>query len=176
MMMDMMRARNMEERGSAVKWKFWFVNAPGAGGFDERAPRQQNSDEMIEPHQRAALIPNDPGVSWSHFLTARFAGAFPQAGRGATLAIVVQTVVPPIQGHAGVCGLVEVSSRSSLPVVYGFTGVLNLETREISIHQTQPDKIYTGQISENGRVMTLREAGGSKPIHLVHEETLAQLV
>jgi hypothetical protein len=131
---------------------------------------------MIELHQRATLIPNASGVSWTQYLTARFAGPFPQAGRGAELAIVVQTIVQPIQQHAGLCGLVEVSSRASLPVVYGFTGVVNLETREISIHQTQPDKIYTGQLSENGRVMTLRETGHSKPIHLVHEDTLAQLV
>jgi hypothetical protein len=131
---------------------------------------------MIEPHQRAALIPNDPGVSWTHFLTARFVGPLPQAGREVAMAIVSQAIMQQSQGHANLRGLVEVSSRSSLPVVFEFVGALNLETREITIHQTQPDKIYGGQISENGRVMTLREAGHSKPIHLVHEETLAQLV
>jgi len=103
-------------------------------------------------------------------------GPFAQAGRDASLAIVVQAVAQQNQGHAHLRGLVEISSRSSLPVVFEFAGLLNLQTREVSIHQTQPDKIYDGQLSENGRVMTLREAGRSKPMHLVHEETLAQLV
>ena len=153
------------------------MSTPCPPGELTKSPRANRiPKEMIEPHQRAALIPNGPGVSWTQFLAARFAGPWPQGGRGAELAIVVQTIVRPIQEHAGLSGLVEVSSRSSLPVVFGFTGVLNLETREISIHQTEPDKIYTGQLSENGRVMTLREAGHSKPIHLVHEETLAQLI
>lgn len=120
------------------------------------------------------MIPNDPGVSWLHFLTGRFVGT--SARSGASLAIVVQAFGQQDLGNAGLRGLVEVSSRSSLPVVFEFTGALNLETREITIHQTQPDKIYSGQISENGRVMTLRESGHAKPIHLVHEETLAQLV
>lgn len=131
---------------------------------------------MIEPHQRAALIPNDPGVSWPHFLSARFVGPLPRSGRAATLAIVVQTIVQQSPEHASLRGLVEISSRSSLPVVFEFVGALNLETREISIRQAQPEKIYGGRISENGRVMTLCEAGHSKPIPLVHEETLAQLV
>jgi len=133
---------------------------------------------MIQPHQRAALIPNDPGVSWLHFLTGRFVGSTARsaAGPGASLAIVVQAFAQQDLGNAGLRGLVEVSSRSSLPVVFEFTGALNLETREISIHQTHPENTYSGQISENGRVMTLREAGHPKPIHLVHEETLAQLV
>jgi len=131
---------------------------------------------MIEPHQRAALIPNDPGVRWPHFLRARFTGPLSHTKRDASLAIVVQAIAQQSQEHADLRGLVEVSSRSSLPVVFEFAGVLNPETREISIRQTQPDKTYDGQISENGRVMTLREAGHSKPIHLVHEETLAQLV
>ena len=36
MMMDMMRARNMEERACPVKWNFSFVNSPSAGRFDVR--------------------------------------------------------------------------------------------------------------------------------------------
>ena len=171
-----MRARNMEERGSAVKWKFGFVNAASTGRFDETPPGEQNSKEMIEPHQRATLIPNDPGVSWLHVLSARFVGPFLQAGKDASLAIVVQTITPQSLAHAHLRGIVEVSSRSSLPVVFEFAGVVNMETREISIHQTQPDKIYGGQVSENGRVMTLRETGHSKPMHLVHEETLERLI
>jgi len=133
---------------------------------------------MIQPHQRAALIPNDPGMNWLQFLTGRFVGSTARsaAGPGASLAIVVQAFGQQDLGNAGLRGLVEVSLRSSLPVVFEFTGALNLETREITIRQIQPDKIYSGQISENGRVMTLREAGHPKPIHLVHEETLAQLV
>ena len=166
----------MEERASAVKWKFSFVNAPSSGRFVKTPRANRIQKEMIEPHQRAALIPNDPGASWTQFLRARFVGPLSQAGRDASLAIVVQTIVQQSQEHAHLRGLVEVSSRSSLPVVFEFAGLLNLQTREVSIHQTQPDKIYDGQLSENGRVMTLREAGRSKPMHLVHEETLAQLV
>jgi hypothetical protein len=122
------------------------------------------------------MIPNEPGVSWPQVLRARFVGPFTQAGRDVSLAVVVQTIVQQSQDHAHLSGLVEVSSRSSLPVVFEFAGALNLETHEISIHQTQPDKIYAGQVSENGRVMALREAGRSKLIHLVHEETLEKLV
>jgi hypothetical protein len=71
---------------------------------------------------------------------------------------------------------VEVSSLASLPVVFEFAGILNLETREITIRQAQPDKTYDGRISENGRVMTLHEAGRPKPLHLVHEQTLEELI
>jgi hypothetical protein len=70
----------------------------------------------------------------------------------------------------------ELSLGSSLPIVSEFVGVLNLENREISIRQLQPERNYAGQISENGRVILLREVGQPKPIHLIHEETLAQLV
>lgn len=131
---------------------------------------------MIQPHQRAALIPNDPRVSWTAFLGGRFVGALPSAGRDASLAIVPQALAHQDLQFAQLRGLVEVSSRSSLPVVFQFAAILNLETREITIRQAQPDKTYEGQLSENGRVMTLREPGQPKPIHLVHEETLAQLV
>jgi hypothetical protein len=61
-------------------------------------------------------------------------------------------------------------------VIFPFDGVLNLETREISIHQAHPEKSWAGQISANGRVMVLQETSQAKPIHLVHEETLAQLI
>jgi hypothetical protein len=132
--------------------------------------------KMIAPHQRAALIPNDPGVIWTQFLGARFVGQMPQTGRDASLAVVVQSVERQSPEHAHLRGLIEISSHSSLPVVFEFVAVLNLETREITIRQGQPDLIYSGQFSENGRVMTLRQAGHSKPLHLVHEETLANLV
>jgi hypothetical protein len=176
MMMDMMRARNMEERACPVKWKFSFVNSPSAGRFVKNTGPNRIPHEMIQPHQRAALIPNDPRVSWTGFLGGRFVGALPTAGRDASLAIVVQAFAHQGPEHAQLRGLVEVSSRSSLPVVFEFAAVLNLETREITIRQAEPDKTYEGQISENGRVMTLREPGRPKPIYLVHEETLAQLV
>jgi hypothetical protein len=166
----------MEERGSPVKWKFSFVNAPSAGRFVKTTRPNSIHHEMIQPHQRAALIPNDPSVSWTGFLGGRFIGSLTSAGREASLAIVVQAFAHQGPEHAHLRGLVEVSSRSSLPVVFEFAAVLNLETREISIRQSQPGKTYEGQISENGRVMTLREPGRPKPIHLVHEETLAQLL
>ena len=126
--------------------------------------------EMIQPHQRAALIPNEPGVSWLSFLGARFVEA------SGELAVAVQNMEQKSQGHFELTGLIELSSGGSLPVVYPFTGVLNLETREISIQQTQPAKHWSGPLSENGRVMTLLEVGQAKPVHLVHEPTLEQLV
>jgi hypothetical protein len=162
-------------KGERCKMEVFVCQRSIRRAICQNTPRKQNS-EMIEPHQRAALIPNDPGASWTQFLRARFVGPLSPAGRDASLAIVVQTIVQQSQEHANLRGLVEVSSRSSLPVVFEFAGVLNLQTREVSIRQTQPDKTYDGQLSENGRVMTLREAGRSKPMHLVHEETLAQLV
>jgi hypothetical protein len=88
----------------------------------------------------------------------------------------VQTIEQQSQEHAEIRGILEQSSGSSLPVVSEFVGVLNLESLEISIQQTQPEKIYSGQISENGRVITLWQTGQSKPIHLVHDETLVQFV
>jgi len=128
---------------------------------------------MLEPHQRAAVIPNDPGVNWHSFIKSRFVDA---SGEDPSLAIVVLNVAQQDQTLANLRGLVELSLGGSLPVVSEFAGVVNLESREISIHQTQPQGIYAGQLSGNGRVMVLREAGQSTPIHLVHEQTLAQLV
>jgi len=78
--------------------------------------------------------------------------------------------------HSDLKGLIELSSGASLPVIFQFDGVLNLETREISIQQAHPEKSWAGQISTNGRVMVLQEVGRAKPIHLVHEETLDQLI
>ncbi len=125
---------------------------------------------MLQPHQRAALIQNDPGVSWPQFLGARFVQS------DGSFAVVVQGVVQKSQAHCELKGLIEISSNGSLPVIFTFDGVLNLETREISIHQAQPEKAWSGQISENGRVMTLSAAGQAKPIHLIHEQTLEQLI
>lgn len=131
---------------------------------------------MLEPHQRAALIANEPGVSWNHFLRGRFLGPLPHAGKDASLGVVMQTIEQQSQEHAEIRGFTEQSSGSSLPVVTEFAGVLNVETREISIHQAHAQMNFSGQISANGRVMVLRQAGQSKPLHLVHEGTLAQLL
>ena len=103
-------------------------------------------------------------------------GLLPYSGKNSSLGIVVQSIEQQSQEHAEFRGLVEMSSGSSLPVVSEFVGVLNLETREIAIQQTQPEKNYGGRISENGRVIVLRQAGQAKPIHLVHEETLKRFV
>jgi hypothetical protein len=129
---------------------------------------------MLEPHKRAALIPNNPGVAWHEFLSDRFIESSPFAGK--RLAIVVHTIQQQSYEHAELRGLLEISSGSSLPVVSGFAGSLNLESREILLQQVNPDRHFTGQISENGRVITLREKEQSKPMHLIHEGTFAQLV
>jgi hypothetical protein len=131
---------------------------------------------MLEPHQRAALIPNEAGQIWHHFLKGRFIGKFPRAGRDMSLAIMVQSIGQQDQIHASLHGLVELYSGESLPVVAEFRGELNLETREMALQQLQPDRHYTGQISENGRVIVIRETGEAKPVNLVHEETLGQLM
>ena len=124
---------------------------------------------MLQPHQRAAQIPNEPGVSWLAFLGGRFAAA------DGTFAVLVQRMAQ--RGHTSdLEGLIELSAGGSLPVVYPFTGALNLEFREISLQQTHPEKRWAGQLSENGRVMTLHEVGQAKPLHLVHETTLEQLL
>ncbi len=125
---------------------------------------------MLQPHQRAALIPNEPGVHWTQFLGARFAQS------SGSFAVVVQSMLQMSQDHSDLKGMIEITSGGSLPVIFSFDGVLNLETREISIQQTHPKKAWSGQISANGRVLELREAGQAKAIHLVHEETLAQLL
>jgi hypothetical protein len=125
---------------------------------------------MLQPYQRAALIPNEPGVTWAHFLSTRFVQS------DGSFALVMQGIVQKSQAHCDLVGLIEISSGGSLPVIFTFQGVLNLESREISIHQAQPEKAWSGQISTNGRVITLFAAGQAKPIHLVHEQTLEQLI
>jgi hypothetical protein len=131
---------------------------------------------MLQPQQRAALIPSEPGVPWHAFLKSRFVETRQSSEKSPSIAIVVQAIQQRSPILADIAGLVELSSGSALPVVSAFVGQLNLETREFSIRQSQPDKILSGQLSENGRVMILREAGQSKQMHLVHEPTLAQLV
>jgi hypothetical protein len=132
---------------------------------------------MLENHQRAALIPNEPNLMWHHFLRSRFVS---QQAPG--LALVVLGVVQQSGSHAELAGLVEYGSGATLPVVVDFAGTLDLDTREFSIRESQPErdaKSYVGRFSENGRVIVLRSAVPdgrmSKPFHLVHDETLAEL-
>jgi hypothetical protein len=125
---------------------------------------------MLQPHQRAALIPNDPGVNWPQFLGERFVQS------NGSFAIVAQSIVQKSQTHCELKGLIEISSNGALPVIFQFTGGLNLENREISILQVQPEKAWSGNVSENGRVIVLREASKGKPMHLIHEQTLEQLI
>ena len=131
---------------------------------------------MLELHTRAALTPSQPRVSWHSFIKSRFIDTLHHGKGDQSLAVVVQSIQQQSQTVAEIRGLMELSLGSSLPVVSEFVGVLNLENREISIRQTQPERNYAGQVSENGRVIVLREAGQSRPIHLIHEETLTQLV
>ena len=125
---------------------------------------------------------NEPNVAWHHFLRSRFAGRLPAREGGAGVAVVVQAIVQQSETHAELRGCLEYFSDPSLPVVFEFVASLHVETREISIHEphpNQPERTYSGQLSENGRVMTLRailaEGRTSKPFHLIHEETLAEL-
>jgi hypothetical protein len=90
---------------------------------------------MFEPHQRAALIPIDPGVNWPQFLNAPFVQP-----RG-SFAIVVQSSVQKSLEHSDLKGLIEISSAASLPVIFPFDAVLNLEAREISIQGSTSTEI-----------------------------------
>jgi hypothetical protein len=114
-------------------------------------------------------------VSWHQFLASRFVGRLPNLGRETSLGISVRAIQQQGPEHAEIHGFLEQSSGSSLPVVSEFVGVLNLETREITIDHPHLEATYHGRISENGRVMILRQGAQSKPIYLVHEETLAEL-
>lgn len=137
---------------------------------------------MLAVHQRAAWVQNNPEIQWHHFLQSRFVGLLPDRGRDASLAIVVQAVAQQSENHADLRGVTEYAVGASLPVVMEFTGSLMLDTREISVQEqqlNQPGRIYSGQFSENGRVIAMRfhPPGGkaSKVFHLIHEETLAML-
>lgn len=137
---------------------------------------------MLETHQRAAWITNEPHLAWYHFLQARFAGRLPTREGGTEIATAIHSLIQRSESHAELHGSMEYGSSIS-PVIYDFTGSLDLYSREIVIHephQNQPERQYTGQISENGRVMTLHITAPdgrvtSKPIYLVHEPTLATL-
>ena len=137
---------------------------------------------MLAIHQRAAAIPNNPEIPWHHFIRSRFVGRLPERDRDASLAIAVHTVTQQSETHADLRGVMEYAVGSSLPVVFEFVGSLLLDTREISVqeqHLNQPVRNYSGQFSENGRVMTLRlhpaDGKPSKQFHLTHKDTLDML-
>lgn len=137
---------------------------------------------MLDLHKRAGWIANGPDVAWHHFLRSRFVGPPPGRDGAATIAITIHTVAQLSETDAELRGIVEYAWDASVPVVFEFTGSLLLDTREIAIeelHPNQPPRNYAGQLSPNGRVMTLRESlpsgGTSKAFHLIHEGTLALL-
>jgi hypothetical protein len=136
---------------------------------------------MLETHQRAAWLTNEPNVAWHHFLRSRFVGRLPARDGGAGFAVIVQAIEQQSAAHAELRGCVEYFSDPSLPVVFEFMGILQIETREFSIQKAQPNqpRNYSGQFSENGRVLTLRARDAAhrdgNPFHLIHEETLAAL-
>lgn len=122
---------------------------------------------MLEPRQRAALTPNSPAVMWHQFLGSRFLGQ--------SLGVTIRVVEQQSHEHADLRGILEHFHGGALPIVSEFTGALNIESREITVHETHRERDYSGQFSENGRVLTLRQPGQPKPIYLVHEETLLEL-
>ena len=136
---------------------------------------------MLQIHGRAALIPIEPSAHWYRFLLSRFIGTSPGGTNDASLALVVQSVSQQSATHAGLSGLMEYGSGVSLPVVFECSGTVDLETREIAIHESNQGKnSYTGSFSENGRVITLCSVSSagqkSKPLHLIHEKTLTKLL
>jgi hypothetical protein len=137
---------------------------------------------MLDLHKRAGWVANDPNVAWHHFLRSRFTGRPPGRDRTASVTVLIHTIAQQSESDAGLRGLIEYTWDASVPVVFEFTGSLLPDTRELSIeelHPGQPGRIYSGQLSENGRVMTLREqlpgGGTSKAFHLIDEGTLALL-
>jgi hypothetical protein len=138
---------------------------------------------MLEDHQRAAQIANEPAVAWHHFLRSRFVGRLLAAGGETGFAVAVQAIAQQSEFEAELRGCVEYFSDPSFPVVFEFVGMLQIETREISIQETPLNRAprnYAGQFSENGRVLTLRllgaERSAAKAFHLIHEETLTALL
>ena len=132
---------------------------------------------MLELHKRAEWIKNAEGVTWQHFVRSRFVGR--RADREASMAVVVQTATQQSESHAELRGILEYSTDQSLPVVFEFVASVDLHTRELSV-QGSDESRFSGQFSENGRVLRLRShLAGSKtsiPFHLIHEDTLEQLI
>jgi len=122
------------------------------------------------------LIPAEPGTPWRSFLKSRFVESPAAKDETLSLAIVFETVRQHSHSQTDLVGLMEFWQGSALPVVLGFVGQLNLENREFSIRQDQSGENLTGQISENGLVMTLREASQAKLMHFMHHQALEQFV
>jgi hypothetical protein len=137
---------------------------------------------MIEVHQRAARISNAPGVSWHTFVMSRFAGHMDSRAGDTSIAIEMQSATQPSSSHAELRGLFEYRVGASLPLVFEIVATLDLETREVRIDDAQgsEERSYTGRLSENGRVLSLRSrAPGkstSKALHLVEESTRRELL
>jgi hypothetical protein len=125
---------------------------------------------MLQAHSRAAYVSNEPHVQWYHFLLSRFVESLHHS----TFDVYVKSATQQDEEHVEIRGIVERCFQSALPVVYDFVGSVNLATRELAVTEAR-QLHYTGQFSENGRVMTLRKDGTSKALHLVHEQTLQHL-
>jgi hypothetical protein len=153
---------------------------------------------MLDTYQRAAWIENEPHVAWYDFLVSRFAGHLPGRGGGQELVVAVQTAAQRTELQAEMRGTLEYYlERGALPVVFDFVGSLQLDTREVILRELPANtlavqlqapapselegRFYAGQISENGRVMSLQAVAAdgrtakSKPFHLIHEGTLSEL-
>ena len=137
---------------------------------------------MLEDHERAAMMPNEGNTTWHYFIRSRFIGCENERAGGTSLAVDITNATLESPSHAAITGLLEYSTNSSLPVVFSFAGIVDLETREVRIDDSQsenPARSYTGSFSENGRRLTLRlhmpGKTPSKQLHLVHEATLAEL-
>lgn len=131
---------------------------------------------MLEDHQRAAMIANEPNVSWHHFVRSRFEARREHRKKGTSVAVEIERVELPSPVHADLTGIMEHASGGSLPVVVRFTGTLYLEARDVLIEPEQnrgASERYSGRFSENGRVLTLQlhspGGAGPKQLHLVHE-------
>jgi hypothetical protein len=119
---------------------------------------------------------NPEGVSWLQFLRSRYTGKF---GReNAVLTIDVQAVTQRSDCHAELRGVVERSANASLPVATEFIATLEFANREVRINTDQASA-YFGQLSENGRVLTLfsdtKGFSRTEPLHLIHEGTSEEL-
>lgn len=136
---------------------------------------------MLEDHKRAAMMPNEADVTWVRFVRSRFVGG---QGRGAaSLTVDILAATQQSGSHAALAGLLEYATDASLPVVFEFVGTLDLETREVLLDDPCGDlseRSYSGRLSENGRVLTLRSRypgkAHGKPLHLIHEDTRRDLL
>jgi hypothetical protein len=131
---------------------------------------------MLADYQRAAIMKNSEGVSWLQFVQSRFTGRF---GReDAVLTIDVQALTQRSDCHAELRGVVEHSANTALPVATEFIATLEFANREVRINTGRASAFF-GQLSENGRVLTLfsddKGFSPTKPLHLIHEGTSEEL-